>query len=381
VAIYEITKESLLPLATTTFSAQDIRERYDLQRLLRAHIEAIAPDTYVLAEEYGEWEDSKRRIDLLCIDKEANLVVVELKRSEDGGHMDLQAIRYAAMVSTMTFTRAVETHATYLQGLGKVDEHAQTLILDFLGWGDSDERLFAKETRIVLVSGEFSKEITTAVLWLNDRGLDIRCVRLRPYSWSDRTLLDIQQVIPLPEAAEYQVQLRRKEAEKRQAKESGPWNGEYYVSFGHDPEGRSWEDAVKYGFVSGGGGSWYTQTLRMLEKGSRIWVNVPREGYVGVGLVEETSKPINEFSVVNPQGKKIPILAAPLKSPGIGKSANDPEQSEHLVRVRWIKTVPVSEAISEKGFFGNQNTVARPTAPKWDFTIQRLRERFGISDQ
>jgi Endonuclease NucS len=99
-AIYEITKESLLALPTTTFSAQDIRERYDLQRLLRTHINAIDPEIYVLAEEYGEWEDAKRRIDLLCVDKEANLVVVELKRSEDGGHMDLQAIRYAAMIST-----------------------------------------------------------------------------------------------------------------------------------------------------------------------------------------------------------------------------------------------------------------------------------------
>jgi len=30
-----------------------------------------------------------------------------LKRTEDGGHLELQAIRYAAMVSTMTFDQAV----------------------------------------------------------------------------------------------------------------------------------------------------------------------------------------------------------------------------------------------------------------------------------
>jgi len=190
-AIYEITKESLLALPTTTFSAQDFRERYDLQRLLRAHIEAIAPDTYVLAEEYGEWEDAKRRIDLPCVDRRANLVVVELKRSEDGGHMDLQAIRYAAMISTMTFTQAVEAHQNYLRRLSENAPDAQRLILDFLGWEQPDEGEFATDTRIVLVSGEFSKEITTAVLWLNDRELDIRCVRLRPYSLDGRTLLDI----------------------------------------------------------------------------------------------------------------------------------------------------------------------------------------------
>src|SRR5207245_11592291 len=77
--------------------------------------------------------------------------------------------------------------------------------------------------RIVLISGEFSKEVTTSVLWLNERDVDIRCVRLRPYNLNDQTLLDIQQVIPLPEAAEYQVQLRKKEAEKRQSEDgAGP---------------------------------------------------------------------------------------------------------------------------------------------------------------
>ena len=37
----------------------------------------------MIAEEFGEWEDCRRRIDLLGIDKGANLVVIELKRDEE----------------------------------------------------------------------------------------------------------------------------------------------------------------------------------------------------------------------------------------------------------------------------------------------------------
>lgn len=217
------------------------------------------------------------------------------------------------------------------------------------------------------------------MLWLNERDLDIRCVRLRPYLLGNRTLLDIQQVIPLPEAAEYHVHLRKKEAEKRLAKGAIPWNGEFYVSFGHDPQGRNWDDAVKYGFISAGGGSWYTQTLNMLTEGARIWVNVPGVGYAGVGIVEETAKQINEFVVRDNDGRQIPIHRAALKSPSIGINANDPERAEHVVRIRWLKTFGLDDAISERGFFGNQNTVARPTSPKWDYTIQVLKERLGIS--
>jgi RecB family endonuclease NucS len=55
----------------------------------------VSPDTIVIAEEFGEWEDSRRRIDLLGLDKNANLVVIELKRTDDGGHMELQALRYS----------------------------------------------------------------------------------------------------------------------------------------------------------------------------------------------------------------------------------------------------------------------------------------------
>ncbi|MFN2506611.1 MAG: hypothetical protein ABR540_20770 [Acidimicrobiales bacterium] len=40
--------------------------------------------------------------------------------------------------------------------------------------------------------------------------MDIRCVRLVPYEIDGKVLLDIQQVLPLPEAADYQVRLRRK---------------------------------------------------------------------------------------------------------------------------------------------------------------------------
>jgi hypothetical protein len=178
-------------------------------------VEVVSPDTLVIAEEFGDWEDTRRRIDLLGLDRDANLVVIELKRTEDGGHMELQAIRYAAMVSTMTFEKVVDLLTGYLRRIGKED-NARTTILEFLRWEDPDEDVFAQDVRIVLASAEFSKELTTAVMWLNEHGLDIRCVRMQPYDDGGRLLIDVQQVIPLPEAAAYQVQVREKEQRGRQ---------------------------------------------------------------------------------------------------------------------------------------------------------------------
>jgi hypothetical protein len=191
-----------------------IRERQDLQKVLRENIEAVAPGTLVIAEEFSEWEDSRRRVDLLGVDTDGNVVVIELKRTQEGGHMELQALRYAAMVSALTFDRVVAIFSAHLEATGKAGD-AEKILLSHLGWdGELDDEI-AGRVRVVLVSGDFSQEITTTVLWLNDQGLDIRCVKLSAYQHGGEVLLDIQQVIPLPEASDYMVRLREKEEEKR----------------------------------------------------------------------------------------------------------------------------------------------------------------------
>lgn len=199
---------------------------------MRAHIGAITPgvQTKVIAEEFGDWAGANRRIDLLCTDQHANLVVVELKR-DDGAHMDLQALRYAAMISTMRFEQAVAAHRKYLNDNGSSDDAEQAL-REFL---DIDEGpiVFTDTVRIVLASANFSSELTTAVLWLNKQGnMDIRCVQMRPHAIDSRVLLDIQQVIPLPQAAQYTVALREKSIEKDSMRTSARDTTKYDLTIG-----------------------------------------------------------------------------------------------------------------------------------------------------
>lgn len=244
--IYEVTDKEIISVKETTFNSFGVHERRDLQRLLRDHIEVIAPDTLLISEEFGEWDDSKRRIDLLAIDKEANLVAIELKRTEDGGHMELQSIRYASMVSTMTFDQAAGVFSRYLKNLGNETQDSREIILDFLGWDESDDDLFAQDVRIVLASAEFSKELTTSVLWLIDHGIDIRCVRLKPYRLGERLLVDVQQIIPLPEAAYYQVQVREKAQKNREARVGGPDFTRFDVKFGEEIHKSVWKRNAIY---------------------------------------------------------------------------------------------------------------------------------------
>jgi hypothetical protein len=214
VPIYEMTQHRLEAVPQTTYAAAQVRERDDLQRLLRDQIDVVSPSVLLIGEEFEDFVGTRRRIDLLGIDTSGRLVVIELKRTDDGGHAELQAIRYAAMVSAMTLNQIVEQRERFAADRGLDEVDSRSVVLAWIG----GEEMLGDDVRIVLVAADFGLELTTTVLWLTERhNLDITCVRAVPYRLNDRLLLNVEQVIPLPETASYQVSVRRKEAETRQA--------------------------------------------------------------------------------------------------------------------------------------------------------------------
>lgn len=370
--IFRLTKDAIQPLDETSFPAHGIKERGDLQRLLRANIGVVAPDVLVIAEEFEEWEDSKRRIDLLGVDKAANLVVIELKRGDDGGHMELQAIRYAAMVSTMTFARAADVFQSFLDKSGEKHD-ARSELLEFLDWDEPREDDFAPDVRIVLVSADFSKELTTAVLWLNERDMDIQCVRLKPYDSGQGVFIDAQKIIPLPEASDYQKGVRHKAVERREAaRQSGEDTGYWFMNTGdyEGPNGgRAWEDCRKYGFMRAGGGKRYFDAVKKLKVGDKVFAYLSGHGYVGLGEVTAEAVPFKDFTPAD-QGKPLPEL--PLVAKRQADRLDDPGGWDLCAAVKWIKAVGRDEGVLKSR--AHMGTVSRIKQPD---LVAELLKHFG----
>ncbi len=222
-SLFELSKTEITGLERADFATLGLSERGDLQRLLRDHIHVIAPECLVISEEFSSWDRSERRIDLLAVDRQARLVVVELKRTADDSFADLQSLRYAAMISRMTFDEAVDAYRRYLTRRELTYDAVESLLSHF-GWAGPSDGRFGDEVRIVLAAMDFSAEVTSTILWLNERDLDITCVRIHPYRLGSTTLIDVQQIIPLPEATDYQVQIRQKKRENRTvAEQSSDW--------------------------------------------------------------------------------------------------------------------------------------------------------------
>ena len=228
-AIYRISsdKEQMKKLDETSFEAQGMMEQ-NVQDLLMQdeNIEAIAPGVLIVCEKYNKWPGSQREMDLLGVDQQANLVVIELKRVKDGGHMELQAIRYAAMIANLTFDELVDVYAKYKYSRNDGSEEsssksqAQQDLLDHFSWSEPKPEEFGEYVKIILASADFRRELTTTVMWLNDvYDMDIRCVRMRPYCDGDdgKIFIDIQTIIPLPEAEDYQLDRGKKNKIRREA--------------------------------------------------------------------------------------------------------------------------------------------------------------------
>ena len=219
-AIYKMVgnKERLEPILETSFSQESVQEVQDLQRILLAQPEILEPGLFIIRAEFSEWRDSKRRIDLLALDKEGRLVVVELKRGETGDHSELQAIRYAAMVANLTFDKVVDTYQAYF---GVDQDEARARIHEHLGVPEEDNAvIYTESPRIILACEDFNKELTTSVLWLNACELDIKCIRLKPYRIGEEILVETSQIIPLPEAADFTEQFKERERENREQRSS-----------------------------------------------------------------------------------------------------------------------------------------------------------------
>ena len=230
--------KKLKPLDITQLKQHNLKERYDLQEWLVSHPEALGEELLMIQKEFDGFDGTGERLDLLALDTKGQLVLIENKRDDSGRDAVWQALKYASYVAPFTAEDIEEVFAKYLFknrpsypdldlnafDADQVKNTAKILIERFLE--ENQEMGVAISTlnprnsqRIILVAGEFRKEVTNTALWLLDRKIDVKCVKVSPYKLDEQLLVDIQQIIPVPEASEYMVRLSRKDAEIKVIKE------------------------------------------------------------------------------------------------------------------------------------------------------------------
>ncbi|MBE3864637.1 DUF4268 domain-containing protein [Vibrio parahaemolyticus] len=214
------------PVRTKKFSELGFTERKHLQEWLAHEPSALGEELLILQKEFDGFDDTRERLDLLALDKDGNLVIIENKLDDSGRDVVWQALKYASYCASLTKAQIVEIYQQYLDRYepvtGEVDllnapASASARICEFLDAPDLDELKLnlGNSQRIMLVAANFRKEVTSTALWLLGQGISIACFKITPYSLSEQLLINIDQIIPTPEAKELMIGINAKEAEEK----------------------------------------------------------------------------------------------------------------------------------------------------------------------
>jgi hypothetical protein len=205
---------TITKLKEVGFSDLGFKERPHLQEWLASQPEALGEELLVIQKEFAGFDDTKERLDLLALDKTGSLVVIENKLDDSGRDVVWQCLKYASYCSTLAKTSITEIYQQFLNKNG--GGSAEQKISEFLGQEDFGEVVLnvGNDQRIIMVAAQFRKEATSTVLWLLKHGVRLQCFRATPFQYGEVLLLNLEQVIPLPEAAELMIGIAEKEKEE-----------------------------------------------------------------------------------------------------------------------------------------------------------------------
>jgi hypothetical protein len=211
----DLSENRILKLDQKRFADFGLRERTHLQQWMADTPDALGEELLIIQQEFDGFADTRERLDLLALDKSGQLVIIENKLDDTGRDVVWQALKYAAYCSTLKKAQVLDIFQRYLDRHGDGGD-AETKISEFLDEDSLDEIVLNAGTdqRIIFIAANFRREVTAAVLWLLDHRVRAQCFRVIPYGYGEELFIDVQQIIPTPEAEDFMVSMAAKEDEE-----------------------------------------------------------------------------------------------------------------------------------------------------------------------
>lgn len=299
-------------------------------------------------------------IDILGMNAEGELIIYELKKHQTPREVTAQALDYASWAQALSYDEIVDLYEE--KNSDSLEEAFETKFNTVL-----PEEL-NNSHQMIIVCAELDPATERIIQYLSTNfNVPINAVYFRYFKDGEHEYLTRTWLID-PEVAE------EKAAVTQNNKKKESWNQRDFVVNFEDGPSRSWNDARKYGYISAGNGKWFSQTLRNLFVGARVFCMVPGKGYVSVGTVTRKSVPLKE-AMITCHEKEMRLLDCDLEQNNFSHDLDDMDKCEYVVAVDWIKELPIEQAYWTKGLRANQNSAYKLSN---QFTIEKLEAFFGL---
>lgn len=205
--MYRLNRERNLleEITETTFYESNLKERQHIEEWLRKNPEIMGEELLIIGHEYDDFENNEG-IDLLAIDKEGNLVVIEVKRDNSGISVDFQALKYVSYMSRRTLKEIIEIYSKYIDDNSLQLDPIQE-IMEFLNVDDESllNDMINNTQRIIIIGKEFDKRVLSVCAWLYENGINVKCISIKPYKYNEEIFIDTNQIIPPEKIEEYYI--------------------------------------------------------------------------------------------------------------------------------------------------------------------------------
>ncbi len=115
----------------------------------------------------------------------------------------------------------------------------------------------------------------------------------------------------------------------------------WFVNVGEQKGHIRWEDCVRYGCISAGGGPRFARALRRLKPGDTVYAYITGSGYVGGGKVLREAVPIHKFTT---EPHNTLLLKRDLATSKINNQPDNPDFTDWVARIEWFKTFDREQA-------------------------------------
>jgi len=203
-------ENEIAALQEKTFKELGFREVQNLQEWIAKNPKCLGEPLLIIQKEFDGFSDISERLDLLALDESGALVIIENKLDDSGKDVTWQSVKYASYCSNLTKEDVLDIYQKYLDK-NSIGENAEDKISEFLDENFEDVSLNKDNNqRIILVSANYRKEVTSAVMWLRNFDLNIKCFKTTLFGDDANTFLNFEQIIPVKDTEDFTTSLARK---------------------------------------------------------------------------------------------------------------------------------------------------------------------------
>lgn len=207
-----------------------------LEAILNQDVSIIDPNWLIIGRQVRT--GFNKLIDLLAMDGEGNLIVLELKRDKAYRDIIAQVLDYGSWVRNLRDDDIARIFSEYRKQFfsNETEPSINDIFCKRFNGRTMPEELNTEHS-LVIVASSVDDSTERIVNYLTEQyGVNINAVFFRVFKDGEREYLT-------------RAWLREPSIAPEVPGIEHDWNGEYYVSFGHS-EHRSWDDAVRFGFIS-----------------------------------------------------------------------------------------------------------------------------------